>query len=126
MTINKLDNKGYWKVGNTNIYVPSTPCKIERSNITGSSTGRDESGVMHIDWVRRDVRKVFLHYNAITGSELRFMQNLMQGKEFDFTFLQDDQVVTIHAYAGESTYEHYSYALGDKIYTNYEIHVIEL
>lgn len=81
---------------------------------------------MHIDWVRRDVRKIILHYNAITGTELYYMQDLMQGKEFSFTFLQDKQVQTIDAYAGESSYEHYSYALGDKVYTNYEIHVIEM
>lgn len=126
MTINKLDTDGYWMVGNTHIYIPSTPCKIERSNVVGESSGRDETGVMHIDWVRRDVRKINLHYNVITGTELAFMQNLMQGREFQFTFLQDNAVQTISAYAGESSYESYSYALGDKIYTNYEIHVIEL
>lgn len=125
MTINKLDTNGYWMVGNSHIYIPSTPCKIERSNVVGSSSGRDESGVMHIYWVRRDVRKINLHYNAITGTELAYMEGLMQGKEFQFTFLQDNSTQTINAYAGESSYEHYSYALGDKIYQNYEIHIIE-
>lgn len=126
MTINRLDTNGYWMVGTTHIYVPSTPCKIERSNVVGSSSGRDETGYMHVDWVRPDVRKINLHYNAITGTELKFMQNLMQGKEFQFTFLQDNTVQTISAYAGESSYESYSYAIGDIVYTNYEIHVIEL
>lgn len=131
MTINHLDTQNRWRVkpsGSstwTNIYVPSTPCKIERSNVVGSSSGRDEAGLMHIAWVRRDVRKIILHYNAITGTELKFMEDLMQGKEFQFRFLQDTTVQTINAYAGESSYEHYSYALGDIIYTNYEIHVIE-
>ena len=125
MTINKLDTDGYWMVGNSHIYIPSTPCKIERSNVVGEGSGRDETGVMHIDWVRRDVRKINLHYNVITGDELYYMQNLMQGQEFTFTFLQDKQVQTINAYVGESSYESYSYALGDKIYRDYEIHVIE-
>lgn len=126
MTINTLDTKGYWMVDSAHIYIPSTPCKIERSNVVGSSSGRDESGVMHIDWQRRDVRKINLHYNAITGTELAYMQSLMQGKEFTFTFLQDDTVQSISAYAGESSYEAYSNAIGDKVYVNYEIHVIEM
>lgn len=130
MTINKLDTNGYWMVGSTPIYVPSTPCKVERSNVVGSSSGRDEYGVMHIDWQRRDVRKVSLHYNAITASELKYMEDLMQGKEFTFTFLQDttNNVQTINAYAGESSYEHYSYSAlyNEPVYTNYEIHVIEM
>lgn len=113
-------------VGSTHIYIPSTPCKIEHSNVTGSSTGRDESGVMHIDWVRPDVRKVYLTYKAITGTELGWLMGLMQGKEFTFTFLEDDAVYTMNAYVGECSYEAYSNALGDKIYTNFSINVIEM
>ena len=130
MTINKLDANGYWMVGSAHIYVPSTPCKIERSNVVGSSSGRDESGYMHIDWQRRDVRKINLHYNAITATELKYMEDLMQGQSFTFKFLQDttSNVQTISAYAGESSYESYSYSslYNEPVYTNYEIHVIEL
>ncbi len=114
-------------VGNSAIYVPSSPCKVERSNVAGADSGRDESGIMHIDWVRRDVRKVFLKYNAISASELAYMQNLMQGKEFTFKFLDQGSVVTIDAYAAESSYELYNYSpiFDEGVYTNYEIHVIE-
>lgn len=125
MTINKLDTNGYWKVGNTNIYVPATPCKVDHSNITGSSTGRDEGGYMHIDWRRRDVRKVHLSYKAMTGTELAWLKSLVQGKEFSFTFLEDSAVHTMSAYCGECSYESYSYAVGDIVYTNVEINVIE-
>ena len=130
MTINKLDTNGYWMVDSAHIYVPSTPCKIERSNVVGSDSGRDEYGKMHISWKRRDVRKINLHYNAITATELKYMEDLMQGREFLFTFLQDttSNVQTISAYAGESSYESYSYSglYNEPVYTNYEIHVIEL
>lgn len=127
MTINKLDTDGYWMVGSSHIYIPATPCKIEHSNVVGSSSGRDESGVMHIDWVRRDVRKVFLKYNAITKTELAYMMNLMQGKEFTFKFLDQGTVKTIDAYVGESNYEFYSYssAYDEGVYVNFEIHVVE-
>lgn len=128
MTINKLDTANEWMVDSSHIYIPSTPCKVEHSNVAGASTGRDETGVMHIDWVRRDVRKVNLHYNAITATELATMMNLMQGKEFTFKFKDQGSVQTINAYVGESSYEAYSFssAYGDGVYTNFDIHVIEL
>lgn len=128
MTINKLDTDGYWMVDSSHIYIPATPCKIEHSNVAGASTARDESGVMHIDWVRTDVRKVFLKYKAITETELAYMMNLMQGQEFEFKFLDQGIVRTMNAYVGESSYEFYSYssAYNEGVYVNFEIHVIEL
>lgn len=127
MTINRLDTDGYWMVGTSHIYIPSTPCKVEHSNVVGSGSGRDEGGVMHIDWLRRDVRKVNLHYNAITESELAYMMGLMQGKEFTFKFLDQGSVQTMSAYASESSYEFYSYssAYDESVYVDFEIHVIE-
>lgn len=128
LSINTLDTAGKWMVDSSHIYIPSTPCKVEHSNIAGSSSGRDETGIMHIDWVRTDVRKVFLKYNAITESELSYMMNLMQGKEFTFKFLDQGAVQTIDAYVGESSYEFYSYssAYAEGVYVNFGIHVIEL
>ena len=125
-TINKLDTDGYWKVGNTNIYIPSQPCKIEHSNVVGSGSGRDESGVMHIDWVRRDVRKVYLHYNYMTAAELSTLFNLTQGKEFVLTFRDKGATETINGYVGETSYEFYTYDIyGAPIYQNVELHVVE-
>lgn len=128
MTINKIDTDGYWMVGSTHIYVPSTPCKIEHSNVTAASTGRDETGTMHIYWLRRDVRKVYLTYKAMTGTELNWLMGLMQGNEFEFTFLEDNATYTMkNGYVGECSYEMYSYGMGNEVvYTNVSINVIEM
>jgi hypothetical protein len=126
MAIARLDTEGKWMVGTSPIYVPATPCKVEHSNITASSTGRDESGMMHIDWLRRDVRKVFLTYGALSASELAYMMNLMQGKEFVFTFYDQGTVKTMNAYVGESSYEFLSYSGSEPIYVNFSINVIEM
>ena len=125
MTINTLDQQGWWKVNNSAIYIPATPCKVEHSNIAGSSSGRGEDGILYIDWVRRDVRKVFLTYKAMTKTELDYMLGLMQGKEFTFTFRDRGSTQTMSAYTGECSYEFYSYALGEELYTNVSINVIE-
>lgn len=130
ISIGKLDTQGYWMVGNSHIYVPKTPCKIEHSNVMGSSTGRDETGYMHFDWLRRDVRKVFLEYAALTGSEVAYLEGLMQGKQFTFTFWDGTGTQTMNAYVGESSYEFYNYATdymgGEKIYINFSMNVIEV
>ena len=126
MTINKTDTKGYWKVDSTNIYVPSFETKIEHSNVAGADSGRAEDGVMHIDWVRRDVRKVFLRYAAMTAAELSTLMGLMQGKEFVFTFRDQGATKTMNAYVGESKYKLYTYSTTyGEIYTDVEINVIE-
>ena len=126
--INTLDTAGNWMVDSSHLYIPSTPCKVEHSNITGASTGRSEDGIMRIDWVRRDVRKVYLHYNAMSAHELLYTINLLQGKEFTFKFLDQGSVQTMNAYVGESTYSFYtnSNLYDESIYTDVEIHVIEL
>lgn len=123
---NKVDTLGYWMVGSDHIWIPSAETKIEHSNITGSSTGRSEDGVMRIDWIRRNVRKVNLKYSIMSASELNSLLSKMQGKEFTFKFLDHGSVQTINAYAGECNYEFYSYGPNNEgIYRNVEIHVIE-
>lgn len=127
-SINTLDTAGQWMVGTSHLYIPSTPCKVEHSNVVGSSTGRSEDGIMRIDWVRRDVRKVYLHYNAMSASELSTMISLLQGKEFSFKFLDHGTVQTMNAYVGECNYQFYtnSTLYDEAIYTEVEFHVIEL
>ena len=124
----KLDTAGEWKVNSSPLYIPSAGIKVEHTNLAGSSSGRTEDGVMHIDWVRRDIRKVCLQWSVLTASELDYIMGLMQGKEFTFKFLDQGSVQTISAYVGESNYEFYSYSSADSegVYTNFEIHVIEL
>lgn len=123
--INKLDTQGYWMVGTTHIYIPSE-AKIEHSNVVGASSGRSEDGVMRIDWVRRDVRKVNMKWKYMTAAELNTTMSLLQGKEFTFKFFDKGSVQTINAYCGESNYEFYTYdLLGNKVYKEIEIHVIE-
>lgn len=125
MTINKLDTKGWWAVDGTPIYTPAINTQVDSSNVAGSSSGRDEAGIMHIEWKRRDVTKVYLRYGAMTASELQYMKSLMQGKEFVFTFRDEGKIKNINAYVGEMTRKFYSYALGEEIYKDVQINVIE-
>lgn len=127
MTINKLDTTGSWAVNGVPIPVPSKGIRVEHTNVAGSGSGRTEDGVMHIDWVRRDVRKVGLMYQAMSGTELNNLLGMMQGQEFTFTFRDRGQVYIMDAYCGECSYNYYSAALGDDdLYTDVSINVIEM
>ena len=121
----KLDTAGEWKVNSSPLYIPSAGIKVEHSNLTGSSSGRTEDGVMHIDWIRRDIRKVYLQWKVLTASELNYVLGLMQGKEFTLTFKDRGIVQTMSAYSSESSYTYYSAALGEDIYTDVSINAIE-
>ena len=122
----KLDTTGAWKVNSSPLYVPSAGIQVNHTNLAGSSSGRTEDGVMHIDWVRRDIRKVNLQWKVLTASELDYVLGLMQGKEFTLTFKDRGKVQTMSAYSSESSYTYYSSALGEDIYTDVSINAIEM
>jgi hypothetical protein len=122
----KLDTAGEWKVNNSPLYIPSAGIQVSHTNLAGSSSGRTEDGVMHIDWVRRDIRKVNLQWKVLTGTELNYILGLMQGKEFTLTFKDRGQVQIMSAYSSESSYTYYSAALGEDIYTDVSINAIEM
>ena len=122
----KLDTMGEWKVGNSPLYVPSAGIQVEHTNLAGSSSGRTEDGLMHIDWIRRDIRKVHLRWKVLTASELNYILGLMQGEEFVLTFKDRGRVQTMNAYSSESSYTYYSAALGEDIYTDVSINAIEM
>lgn len=122
----KLDTAGEWMVNDHHLYIPSNGIKVEHTNLAGSSSGRTEDGVMHIDWVRRDIRKVNLQWKVLTGTELNYLLGLMQGQEFTLTFKDRGRVQTMSAYSSESSYTYYSAALGEDIYTDVSINAIEM
>ena len=122
----KLDTTGSWKINGSPLYVPSAGIQVNHTNLAGSSSGRTEDGVMHIDWIRRDIRKVNLQWKVLTASELDYVLGLMQGKEFTITFKDRGMVQTMKAYSSESSYNYYSAALGEDIYTDVSINAIEM
>lgn len=122
----KLDTAGEWMVNNNPLFIPSAGIQVEHTNLAGSSSGRTEDGIMHIDWIRRDIRKVHLRWKVLTATELNYILGLMQGKEFVLTFKDRGAKQTMNAYSSESSYVYYSAALGEDIYTDVSINAIEM
>lgn len=141
MSIARRANVNEWAVSEdgvnwTAIYVPAPNIKIEHTNVASADSGRTEDGYMHINWVRRDVRKVNMTFSAISGAEKAFMESLMQGKEFYFRYVDPHyeggtlvKVSQFYGYTGESNYQEYSsvhYESEGGIFTNFSINVVEL
>lgn len=120
---------GRWKVNGHTIPQPQS-VSIEHTNVASSDSGRAENGKMKITWVRRDVRKVKMKWNALTGDEVTEIRNLMQGKEYTFTYW-DNGSKSMSAYTGDNDYNIYSYnpkIYGDRggLYTDFSIDAVEL
>ena len=126
MGLRKLDDQGLWSVDGNPIYIPDTDVTILYSHLAGEDSGRDESGYMHINWLRRHIAKVGLKYSMMTGSEFSYMCDLMQGKEFTFTYADKDDVHTIQAYTGDVTGTLFTRLNGIDLYKDVSINVIEL
>lgn len=127
MGVGKLATNGWWAVNGTPIYIPSD-VEIDHDNMVSSDSGRVESGDMHITWIRGDIRKVNLTFKYLTGNEVAFMTNLMQGREFQFTYY-DNGYQTITAYAGKCSYKQHNLTLFPNeggLYTDFKINVIEM
>lgn len=136
MAIGKKDNGNHWAVRSQNesswqpIYIPSIDgVEIQHENVVGPDSGRTEDGYMHIDWRRRDVRKVSMTFKFLTGNEVNEMVSLMQGKEFDFRFMDHGVVQEISGYCGKCTYKYKTLALHSDeggLYEDFKINVEEM
>lgn len=129
MPINKLDTTGSWAINGTPIYIPSAGVGYTHTNVAGSSSGRTQDGIQHIDWVRRDLRKVTINYSAMTGQELNFLIGLVQGQEYTATFKDRGQVQTMSAYTGDCDYTLHSEALYESeggLYTDVSFDMVEM
>lgn len=127
MPINQLDS--VWAVNGTPIYTPGMDVGYEHTNLTGPSTGRDEAGLNHIDWRRRDIRKVTMRWQAMTGDEVRYLRDLVQGKEYDFTFEDLGEVCSMRAYTGDMNYTRHTRAKFEDeggLYTDVTFDAVEI
>jgi hypothetical protein len=80
---------------------------------------------MHISWVRPNIRKLGLKYALMTEQELQYMIDLVQGKEFTFTFVDVNGVQTMEAYTSTVSANLYSTFNGINIYKDVSFSVIE-
>lgn len=115
-----------WKINGQAIYTPDIDTKVEIESLVGESSGRTDDGIMHIDWIRPEIRKVYIKYSAMTKEEMAFMLNLVQGKEYTLTY--EDPILgvnTINCYTSNSSADLYSAVLYNGLWRNVTFNCIE-
>lgn len=115
-----------WKINGQAIYTPDINTKIELESIAGDSSGRTDDGIMHIDWIRPSMRKIYIRYSVMTTNEMAFVLNLIQGKEYALTY--PDPILgvrTIDCYTSNSSTELYSAVLYNSLWRNVTFNCIE-
>lgn len=127
MGIGRLTDK--YTVNGSQLYAPTHDgVNVGHDNIVSSDSGRTEAGIMHIRWVRPDVRKVSLSWDRLTGNEVARIVSLMQGKEFTFGYY-DNGMQSMHGYCGKVEYDVVSlarHASEGGLYKNIKANVVEI
>lgn len=127
MPILKMCENGYWAVDSNPIYVP-TSVEFEHDNVVSPESGRVESGYNRITWVRRDVRKVLMTFRFLTGAEAEYLKDLLQGKEFVFTYY-DNGIKSMNGYCGRCNWSQKNlsaYANEGGLCENFKANVVEM
>ncbi len=82
---------------------------VEYTDLESDGTGLDESGVLHRDVMRFDVRSWTFTYSVLTSEEYNYLQSLFRRKTFfDFKIRSGSGTETVKAYCGNSSLSYFS------------------
>ena len=78
--------------------------EIEHDNLASPSSGRTVNGVMRIDFIKGDIVKVGLKWSYLTESEIGYIKEKLQGKQFKFKYYDCGEMNEMFAYCGKIKY----------------------
>ena len=114
------------KINGQAIYDPDFDTQVDYDSLVDESSGRTDDGIMHIGWVRTDIRKVYIKYSALTKAEIADILGKVQGKEYTLTY--EDPILgvnTIDCYTSNSSALLYSAVLYNGLWRNVTFNCIE-
>lgn len=74
------------KINGIPLYAPDNDMQWSYSDLDSSDSGRDESGVMHREVVRRRVGTANFVYSKLTDAEYQYLVNLLDNAGVTFSF----------------------------------------
>lgn len=114
-----------WKIDGKPIYTPCIDVDIDWDSLSAEGSGRTNDGIMHIEWIRKEIWKVSITYTIMTREEKAYMDRLIANRECKFTFFHTTGMKTIDAYISNGKSKLHSGVLYDGLYTNVTYHFIE-
>lgn len=103
-----LSSKGCFKIGN----VEFKPSKLNTiyDSLASEDSGRDDSGVMRIDWIKQSIVKLEIEMPPLTPTEAHNILSVVQGQIYNITYfdIKTEAESTIQVYTSTSQGNCYS------------------
>ena len=120
-----LTSKGHFKVNGTEYVAKSI--KVDLESLASEDSGRTDDGVMHINWVLKKIRKVFIEMPPSTTADIAPLRSAVQGSTYSLTYFDplDNAEKTITAYTSKSS-SLYSGVLYNGLWQGTQFNAIEV
>lgn len=121
-----LTSKGHFKVNGTEYLAKSI--KIDLESLASEDSGRTDDGVMHINWVLKKIRKVFIEMPPSITADIAPLLSAVQGQTYSLTYFDplDNAEKTITAYTSKGSSSLYSGVLYNGLWQGTQFNAIEV
>lgn len=121
-----LTSKGHFQVNGTEYLAKSI--KVDLESLASEDSGRTDDGVMHINWILRKIRKVFIEMPPSTTADIAPLLSAVQGQTYSLTYFDplDNAEKTITAYTSKGSSSLYSGVLYNGLWQGTQFNAIEV
>ena len=121
-----LTCKGHFKVNGTEYLAKSI--KVDLESLASEDSGRTDDGVMHINWVLKKIRKVFIEMPPSITADIAPLLSAVQGQTYSLTYFDplDNAEKTITAYTSKGSSSLYSGVLYNGLWQGTQFNAIEV
>ena len=121
-----LTSKGHFKVNGTEYLAKSI--KVDLESLASEDSGRTDDGVMHINWILRKIRKVFIEMPPSITADIAPLLSAVQGQTYSLTYFDplDNAEKTITAYTSKGSSSLYSGVLYNGLWQGTQFNAIEV
>ena len=120
-----LTSKGHFKVNGTEYLAKSI--KVDLESLASEDSGRTDDGVMHINWILKKIRKVFIEMPPSITTDIAPLLSAVQGQTYSLTYFDplDNAEKTITAYTSKGSSSLYSGVLHNGLWLGTQFNAIE-
>ena len=121
-----LTTKGHFKVNGTEYLAKSI--KVDLESLASEDSGRTDDGVIHINWVLKKIRKVFIEMPPSITADIAPLLSAVQGQTYSLTYFDplDNAEKTITAYTSKGSSSLYSGVLYNGLWQGTQFNAIEV
>ena len=121
-----LTTKGHFKVNGTEYLAKSI--KVDLESLASEDSGRTDDGVMHINWVLKKIRKVFIEMPPSITADIAPLLSAVQGQTYSLTYFDPlaNAEKTITAYTSKGSSSLYSGVLYNGLWQGTQFNAIEV